>query len=192
MLHTLAPMKIYAETERLILREILPTDADGFFELDSDPDVHQYLGNKPIINKEQAIATIESIRKQYIDNGIGRWAIVDKKTNEFMGWTGLKLVTEEINHHINHLDLGYRLIKRYWGKGIATETAIASLDYAFNKLNANEVYAMANVENKASNAVLLKVGLKFIETFYLDGMKKNWYKIEKSEFEKLKTYRSES
>lgn len=45
-------MKIFAETERLILREILPTDVDGFFELDSDPEVHLYQGNKPVTNKE--------------------------------------------------------------------------------------------------------------------------------------------
>jgi [ribosomal protein S5]-alanine N-acetyltransferase len=179
-------MEIFAETERLILREILPTDVDGFFELDSDPDVHRYLGNKPITNKGQAIAVIQSIRQQYVDNGIGRWAVIDKKTNEFVGWTGLKLITEEVNQHVNHLDLGYRLIKRYWGKGIATETAIASLAYAFDKLHAQEVYAMANVENKASNAVLQKVGLKFVETFYLEEMKKNWYKIEKEEFNLLR------
>jgi hypothetical protein len=40
-------VKIFAETERLILREILPTDIDGLFELDFDPEVHKYLGNKP-------------------------------------------------------------------------------------------------------------------------------------------------
>lgn len=41
-------MKIFAETERLILREMLPTNEAGMFELDSDPEVHKYLGNKPV------------------------------------------------------------------------------------------------------------------------------------------------
>ena len=122
-------MKIFAETERLILREILPTDVEGMYQLDADPDVHKYLGNKPVTSREQTLEVINFIRQQYIDNGIGRWAIINKKSNEFLGWTGLKLVTDETNHHKNYYDLGYRLIKKYWGKGIATESACASLDY---------------------------------------------------------------
>jgi len=86
-------MKIFAETERLLLREMFPSDVDGMYELDSDPDVHRYLGNKPVIDKDQIIDVINLIRQQYIDNGIGRWAIIDKKNNEFIGWTGLKFVT---------------------------------------------------------------------------------------------------
>ena len=178
-------MKIFAETERLILREVLPTDADGFFELDADPEVHRYLPGNPIQNKEQAMETIAFIRQQYIDNGIGRWAIIDKKTNDFIGWAGLKLVTESTNNHINYYDLGYRLIKKYWGQGIATEAAHASLLFAFDTLNANEVYAIADCENAASNKVLTKVGLTFIETFEKQGIKCNWYKIEREYFEKL-------
>ena len=74
-------MKIFAETERLILRELLKSDADGMFELDSDPLVHQYLGNKTISNINQSIELIDFVRQQYIDHGIGRWAIIDKSTN---------------------------------------------------------------------------------------------------------------
>ena len=83
-------MKIFAETERFILREILPIDAEGFFELNADPEVQKYLGNKPITSTTQAIDDINFIRAQYLSNGIGRWAIIDKKTNKFIGWTGLK------------------------------------------------------------------------------------------------------
>lgn len=172
-------MKIFAETERFILREIIPSDADGFFELDSDPDVHKYLGNKPITSRVQAIDAINLIRAQYVTNGIGRWAIIDKKTNLFVGWTGLKLITDETNHHKNYYDLGYRLIKKYWRLGIATETALASLEYAFSKLQAKEVYAIADRENDGSNKILNKIGFSFIETFDLDGIKHNWYKINR-------------
>jgi|SRR5690554_419840 len=182
-------MKIFVETERLILREILPKDVDGLFELDSDPEVHRYLGNKPLTDKDQIVDVINFIRQQYIDNGIGRWAIIDKKTNDFIGWTGLKFVTDLTNNHKNYYDLGYRLIKRYWGQGIATETAIASLQYAFDKLDASEVYAMADCENDGSNKILNKIGLTFIETFDLDGIKHNWYKIDKTEYENKKPNR---
>lgn len=175
-------IRTFAETERLILRELIPSDIDGMFELDSDPEVHRYLGNNPVTNKEQIVEVINFIRQQYIDNGVGRWAIVNKNTNEFIGWAGLKFVTDLTNNHRNYYDLGYRLQKKYWGQGIATETAIASLSYAFEELNANEVYAMADCENNGSNKVLKKVGFNFIERFNLDGVEHNWYKIEKNGF----------
>lgn len=182
-------IKVFSETERFILREILPTDVDKLFELDSDPEVHRYLGNSPVTGKDQIIDVINFIRQQYVDNGIGRWAIIDKKTNDFIGWTGLKFVTDLTNNHKNYYDLGYRLIKKYWGQGIATETALASLNYAFDKLNANEVYAMADCENDSSNKILNKIGLSFIETFDFDGIKHNWYKIDKTEYKNKKPNR---
>lgn len=176
-------MKIISETERLIIREILPTDVDEMFELHSDPEVHTYLGNKTITSKEKIIEIINFVRQQYIDYGVGRWAMINKKSDEFIGWTGLEFVTKETNNHINYYDLGYRLIKRFWGLGFATESALASLDYAFDKLNAKEVYAIADCRNEGSNKILKKVGLHIIETFDLDGVKHNWYKIDQAEYE---------
>jgi RimJ/RimL family protein N-acetyltransferase len=182
-------MKVLAETERLIIREILPTDVNEMFELHSDPEVHKFLGNKTVTSKEQIVNIINFVRQQYIDYGVGRLAIISKKTNEFMGWTGLEFVTNETNNHKNYYDLGYRLIKRFWGRGIATESAFASLDYAFDKLNTNEVYAIADCENTGSNKILSKVGLKFVETFDLEGIKHNWYKVDRTEYEGKKLNR---
>jgi RimJ/RimL family protein N-acetyltransferase len=171
------------ETERLILRELLPTDVDGMFQLDSDPHVHTYLGNKPISSKQQAEDVIHFVRQQYIDNGIGRWAIVEKTTNTFIGWTGLKLVKEMTNKHINYYDLGYRLIRDYWGKGFATESASASLAYGFDTLKLNEVFAAADIENKGSNKVLKKLGFTQLEPFLYDNTTPhNWYKITQQEW----------
>jgi RimJ/RimL family protein N-acetyltransferase len=179
-------VKVFAETERLILREILSSDIDGMFELDSDPEVHKYLGNKPIINKEQTAAIIDSVRQQYVDNGIGRFAIIDKKTNAFIGWTGLKLEMKLTNNHQNYYDLGYRLIRKYWGKGYATESAVASLDFAFNKLKLEKVYAAASVENVGSNKILRKIGMNFIETFFYENIRCNWYISDRNDYEKSK------
>lgn len=178
-------MEIFAETERLILREFLPSDDKGMFELDADKEVHRYLGNNPIEIIEQARQNIEFIRQQYIDNGIGRWAIIEKSTNDFIGWTGLKLMKELTNNQIGHYDLGYRLIKKYWGKGIATESVKASLNYGFDKLKQENIFAMTHIDNLASINVLEKSGLKFMETFDLNGMTKNWYKITRNEWIKL-------
>ena len=67
-----------------------------------------------------------------------------------------------------------------WGQGIATETAIAALDYAFTILNAEEVYAAADCKNIGSNKILQKIGLNLIEAFYYVEIERNWYKIDNS------------
>jgi len=175
-------MKKIVETKRLILREILPTDLDAMFELHSDPEVHTFLGNKTITNKAEAQHLIDFVRQHYIDFGIGRWAVIDKKDNAFMGWTGLEFVTDSINNHTNYYDLGYRLLKKYWGQGIARESAFASLEYAFDQLNTEEVFARTDSNNSGSHNVLKKVGLKYIETFDFEGIQHNWYKIDKTTF----------
>ena len=178
-------MHIFVETERFFLRELLPYDADGLFELDADPEVHRYLGNRPISSREQAADVIHFIRKQYADNGIGRWAVIDKQTHDFIGWSGLKLVTEKTNGHINYYDLGYRLRRKYWGMGIATETAAASLAYAFNTLEATEVFGMADCDNIASNKILSKVGLQFVEAFDHEEVRHNWYRADRTAFKHM-------
>jgi len=124
-------MTIFAETDRLILREILDSDEDAFFEMDADPEVHKYLGNHPVKTKDEIKAAIKFIRQQYIDNGIGRWALIEKSTGEFVGWGGIKLIKETMNNHVNFYDVGYRLLKKHLKKGYATESAKASIKYVF-------------------------------------------------------------
>ncbi len=168
-------MKIFAETDRLILREFMLSDDKAMFELDSDPEVHRYLGNKPVTDIAQSREIIDRVRKQYIDNGIGRWAMIEKKSGEFVGWCGLKLNTETINGHTNFYDLGYRLIKRYWGSGYATEAALAVLEYGFLEMQLPVIYGMAATDNAASNQILKKLGFVFVETYTYQDILHNWY-----------------
>jgi len=177
-------MKIFAETDRLILREILLSDKNGMYELDTDPLVHKYLGNQPVVSMEQTEEAIEFIRKQYLDNGTGRLAVIKKDTNEFIGWAGLKLVRGSYNNHTNYYEVGYRFIQRHWGKGYATEAARASLDYGFVELRLNEIYAIADAGNTASRVVLEKIGLRYIEKFDLDGDIHDWFEITRAEWAK--------
>ena len=174
-------MKIFIETERLILRELLDTDVDGMFELDADPDVHKFLGNNPITSLDQVREVISFIRKQYIANGIGRWAIIEKETNSFVGWGGFKLITELTNGHQDYYDLGYRLIKRFWGKGYATESAQACIAYAFNELKLSTIYAIADSQNFSSRKILEKCNFKYVEMFNYFSAPHCWYELKKSD-----------
>jgi len=174
-------MKIFAETERLVLRELLPTDVEAMFALDSDPEVHKYLGNKPVKTKEESIKAIAFIRQQYIERGIGRWAVILKETNEFMGWSGLKLNVgeEKMNGHNEFYDVGYRFMKKHWGKGYATESGKAAIQYAFDTMKLKTVYGITEMGNQASHNALLKIGLDYIENFYYkkEDLKLRWYEI---------------
>ena len=134
-------------------------DVDGFFEMDSNPKVHTYLGNKPLKSIKESKDMIEMVRQQYIDRGIGRWTMIEKATNSFVGWTGFQYFIETINGHTNYYDLGYRLPEKHWGKGFATESAKACIQYGFEKMNLENIYAVAAIGNTGSINVLEKSGL---------------------------------
>lgn len=157
------------ETNRLIMRPFEERDAEGLFLLDSNPDVMKYVGGVVSTKIEQSQQMIEFIQKQYKENGVGRLAVIEKSTNTLIGWSGLKYLTSEINGMKNVYELGYRFLPEYWGKGYATETARAALNYAFNEIKTDVVYAMAVTENTGSNRVLQKLGFEELGTFLDDG-----------------------
>lgn len=170
-------MSKYIETKRLLLRELFPSDELKMFELDSNPEVHRYVGKNPVTDIEQVRAIIANIRQQYVDNGVGRWAVILKETNEFIGWAGLKL-EKNVNGHEQFYDLGYRFIQEHWGKGYATEAAKAFLDYGFNRLKLETINAWADSGNLGSRNVLEKIGFKYINTFEHEGEEEVWYEIK--------------
>ncbi len=178
-------MKIYIETDRIILREMMPNDCHGMFELDSNPIVHKYLGNKPVNTIADSKKAIDYIRNQYINQGVGRWALIEKSTGAFMGWSGLKLNFEKpINGHINYYDIGYRLIPKYWGKGYATESAIATMDYGFKTMHLETIVGLADINNVPSNTILKKIGLKYIEDFTYEDQEVSWYELKNKDYAK--------
>jgi RimJ/RimL family protein N-acetyltransferase len=149
------------------------------WELDSDEEVHIYLGKKPVQTMDEIHAAIQSVRVQYERFGVGRCVVIEKTTNAVIGWAGIKHVDFEVNGHINYYDLGYRFIKRCWGKGYASEAAKASLQFAWDVLVASEVNAYVDMNNIASRNVLTKTGLQLMNTFDYEGDEHGWYSIIK-------------
>lgn len=178
-------MNTYLETERLIIRNITPEDEAGMFAMDSDAEVHRYLGNQPYTDISQSRDNIAFIRSQYEDHGIGRWAVVLKESGEFIGWTGFKRMTEMVNNHVNHLDFGYRHARKFWGQGYAYEAALAALSYGTKTLGFKDIYAMTDVGNAGSRRILEKLGFRFTSIFPYDGpstwvtgLPVTWYEFE--------------
>ena len=150
-------MHIIFQTPRLILRQITIEDAPLILELNSDPEIVKYVHEPTLETVEQAQKIISNIILPQYKNNLGRWAIITKDNDEFIGWCGLKYRPE-----LDEIDLGYRLMQKAWGKGFATEAAEETLEYGFNTLNLNLITGRAHVENLASIKVLEKIGMDFI------------------------------
>lgn len=170
-------MKIISVTERFIIREWTPDDAEFHYELNSDPAVIRYTGNVAFKSVEEAREFLKNY-DHYKVAGMGRWLVIDKKTGEKVGWCGLK------NEH-GYVDLGYRFFKKHGGKGYATETALACLKYGFEVLGLDEIVATALKENPASYRVMQKIGMNFWkEDKHFDYDNVQFYRIKKGEYKK--------
>lgn len=141
-------------TTRLYLRETSASDAAVMFALNSDPEVLRYTGDEPF-GSEEEVAEFLTNYTDFKRNNMGRWAVVRKADEAVLGWCGLKLHTNGM------VDLGFRLFKKEWNKGYATEAAQASLAYGFNTLNLTEIVGRVMPENAASVRVLEKTGMRF-------------------------------
>jgi [ribosomal protein S5]-alanine N-acetyltransferase len=169
-------MEIALSSKRLYLKEMKVTDAQNLFHLNSDIEVIQYTGDVMFTSVEDALNLIENY-DQYEKYQTGRLSLFDKASSEYIGWCGLKYREE-----IGKVDIGYRLLKKYWGKGYATEAAIVCLDYGFNTLQLEEIIGTAMIENTASINVFKKLGMKY-DTDEPCGNKPGViYKIKKSEW----------
>lgn len=172
-------MDILLETDRLILRPFTIDDAEAMFIMDSNPIVHKYLWNKPVQDITEIYPVIESLQKQYAANKIGRFATFLKEDGQFIGWTGIKFINDHIeNGNTNFYDYGYRLDERFWNKGYATEATKFWLDYGFNKMKIKEMNAYTHAQNGASNHILSKCGMQFVEEYTAeDGINWKWWQL---------------
>ena len=157
-------MHVVFETPRLILRRFTEEDAALLLYLNRDPEVIKYVHEFPLETEEQALNIIRNIILPQYENDLGRWAIHIKENMEFIGWCGLKFLPKN-----DEIDLGYRLIQHYWGKGYATEAAQHTLQYGFNELKLELITGKAHKENTASLNILEKLGMQFIREEIEDG-----------------------
>lgn len=157
-------MKIIATTDRIILREFSEQDAVGFYELNLNPKVLKYTGDVPFNSIQDAKEFIQNYNAYQL-YGIGRWAIIHTKTQEFLGFCGLKFHPEE-----KITEIGFRLHQKYWGLGYATEAAKATLLYGFKTKKLPIIYAHTAIPNIRSQKVLKKLGFTKVKTFDYGGI----------------------
>ena len=158
-------MNVIIQTGRLLLRTFTEDDAPLLYELNLDPEVIRYTLD-PMTDLEHAKKVlVEVILPQYVLYNHGRWAAHLKEDMQFIGWCGLKYVSER-----QEIDLGYRFGQKFWGKGYATESAYACLQYGFDKLNMRRIVGHALLENLGSIRVLEKCGMQYVGEQYIHGL----------------------
>jgi len=146
------------ETDRLVLRRLVPEDLDDLFALYSDPEIRRYF--------PEGTLTYEETREEleWFLNGhpahpeLGLWATIHKETGQFIGRCGLLPWTIDGRAEV---EVAYLLAREYWGQGLGTEAARAILEYGFKHLQLSRLICLIDRENLASIKVATNIGMTF-------------------------------
>ena len=165
------------ETERLFHRKFTLEDLDKLIELRSDDEVIKYLGGRRLQNPESIEKRLHFYLDCYEKYNFGMCALILKPTGEMIGWSGLQPLEKT-----GKTEVGYGMIKEFWGRGIGFETARGWLEYGFEKAHLEKIVAVASPENTASWRIMEKLGMRRgkLETHY--GISCFFYAISKEEF----------
>ncbi|WP_293125250.1 GNAT family N-acetyltransferase [Microcoleus sp. bin38.metabat.b11b12b14.051] len=159
------------ETPRLYLRQFTPEDLDELYRIYSDAEVMKYV-SEGVRNREETAADLFQIIADWEKHAFGLWAVVNKENNQLIGDGGLRFLGKTPD-----VEVGYVLAKAYWGKGLASEVAAASLKYGFEALKLEKIVAVADTDNIASRRVMEKVGMRYQHN--LDDCDRVYYSISR-------------
>ena len=176
---------LFIETDRLLIRPFTMDDIEPAYNMNLDADVNKYTGDGGVVSKKEIERRIiEDVLGDYGKHGYGRLAVELKSENKFIGFTGLKYLDD-----MDEVDLGYRFMKKYWRKGIATESAQACVNFGFETLRLNRIIAMVLPNNVNSIRVLEKLNFEYEKDIIEDDQLAKIYSLFKDKVpNKFKLY----
>lgn len=145
------------ETERLALRSWRDDDVAAFHGICSDPKVMATLG--PVMSREETAALIGRARTIDTEHGHTFWALERVEDHRLIGWCGA--IRGNVGPVDGKAEIGWRLASDCWGKGYASEAARATVNWAFAHLPDDALYAITNVNNTRSRAVMERLGMAY-------------------------------
>jgi len=167
-------MYTIAETPRLIIREFLPEELDIYLDHFNDEEVCLHL---PKRSRDERIGIFGRALNQYeVTKKLGTWGMFNKTNGNFVG----SCLLRPFNEQANQVEIGYSMEKRYWGKGIGTEMAVAMVIYAFEDESVTQVVGCTTLENTGSQRVLEKAGLKRVDNMLRDGVELAFFELGRS------------
>lgn len=150
-------MRVYLETERLILRQLTADDLEALVALDGDPAVMRYLGGEPTPRDEIAGVILPHWLGYYRrGERYGFWAAIERESGAFLGWFHFR---PSRGAGDDEPELGYRLRRSAWGQGYGTEGSRALIEKGFREFGVRRVVASTDIENRASRRVMEKCGM---------------------------------
>jgi RimJ/RimL family protein N-acetyltransferase len=168
------------ETQRLRLRPFSSNDLDALAAINADPEAMRYIGKGKPQSREQTQIRLDAILDHHKQYHFGLFAMVEKATDAFVGICGLQYLD-----NTSEIEVGYRLARSFWGRGLATEAARACLHYGFEQLGLERIVAVIQPSNLPSKSVVEKIGLRYIKNAHFYNTDVEYYAITREEFERL-------
>jgi RimJ/RimL family protein N-acetyltransferase len=168
------------ETRRLLLRRWREGDLDAYARICADPEVMRYL--PATLGREESAEQMAWFEQHWEERQFGLWAVEEKASGEFIGFVGL------VYHYgwpegEHKTEVGWRLGRAHWGRGLATEGALASVRYGFERLGLERIISITLPQNAASRRVMEKAGLTYRGETRWRGQDVIWYAIDRDAWE---------
>ncbi|MFH1368156.1 MAG: GNAT family protein [Elusimicrobiota bacterium] len=151
--HNLPTLK----TKRLILRKLKMSDACDIYEYGRDPLVSRYTIWARHKSIKDTRGFLKYVQREYRKAVPESWGMILKENGKLIGTCGFN----NYNSNFRKAEIGYAMSRKYWGKGLMTEAVEAMLDFGFGKLKLNRICAHCMIDNKGSEKVMKKCGMKF-------------------------------
>jgi len=155
-------------SKRLGFRLLEDHDLQNLMRLDMNREVRTFFPGG-VSTQEQLREKIIRSHTSFLEKGFGEFSITDLKTNEFLGRAGFA----ELNN--GEIEVGYVLLKEYWGKGVASEALSALLDWAGKALSVPRILAYTPINHHASIGVMKKAGMRYLKTESSHGVECIFY-----------------
>ncbi len=144
------------ETPRLRMRPLAEPDFDALVALNTDPDVMFFFTGGTPMPMEKTESRFRFYLEHHRRHGFGICLATDRADGAFVGICGIQYL-----ENTGEVEVGYRLMKAYWGRGLATEGARACVEYGFTTVGLERIVAVIHPDNIASQRVLEKIGLRY-------------------------------
>ncbi|CFQ85845.1 putative acetyl transferase [Yersinia frederiksenii] len=148
---------IEVETERLWLRQWLPSDKAPFAALNADQRVMEFF--PATLTREESDAMADNYQLLIAQRGWGMWAVELKASRQFVGALGLHIPTAKLPFS-PCIEIGWRFAYPFWRQGLATEAALAALEVGFKQLNLAEIVSFTALINLRSQALMARIGME--------------------------------
>ena len=168
--------EIQIETERLLMRRLRESDSEEFFKTVGNPEVMRYWRGTDKTPKD-SLNRIRSMEEQWVRYGFGDFAVVEKRTDELIGFCGV--------HHIDFMpevNLGYAFKKEKWHQGFGYESGKAALTFGFEKAELDFITAVIEKPNSASRSLAQKLKLAFWKELSHEGRELIAYGMSRNNF----------